>query len=158
MDGKTWRNRQKQEVSSCNRKVNALLKDLENWKWNIIVRMPEAFAFFRRRSGTRTLVGKYVGTYMSQKSRRSSQGGTNEDHLWLIASSSLVCVMASSLSLSMIPPNCISSEKLKPGHRCVILSLPHASPSTCKNRQNPACEGLHHKVWDSLLPCIIFYG
>lgn len=65
---------------------------------------------------------------------------------------------SSSLSLSMILSYCLSSEKLQQGHMCVSLSLPHTSPSMCKNRQNLASEGLHHKVWDSWLPCILFYG
>lgn len=64
----------------------------------------------------------------------------------------------SSLSLSMIPPNCLSSEKLQQGHWCVNLSLPHTFSSMCKKRQNLACEGLHHKVCYTLLLYFIFYG
>lgn len=36
MDGKTWRSLEKQEVSGCNRKVNAPLKPPETWKRSIL--------------------------------------------------------------------------------------------------------------------------
>lgn len=48
-------------------------------------------------------LNRHVGTYMSQKSQRSSHGGTNEDLLWFIASSSLACVKAGTSLHSLSP-------------------------------------------------------